>query len=97
MSAPTSTIDERNDAIRRKVEEEIGDMPMGLNEDERDEWQAEADRLFFQFCEQEVTPVTIETLFTTWVNENSLKIKLLAHLETLTEAEKIALFNEVMR
>jgi hypothetical protein len=41
--------------------------------------------------------VTIETLFATWVNENPLKIKMLAHIETLTEAEKIALFNEVTR
>jgi hypothetical protein len=43
------TIDDQNDAIRARVEEEIGDMPMGLTEEERDEWQAEADRLFFQF------------------------------------------------
>jgi len=55
-----STIDERNDAIRARVEEAIGDMPMGLDEDERNEWQAEADRLFFQFCEQEVTVLVRE-------------------------------------
>jgi hypothetical protein len=40
--------------------------------------------------------IILETLFATWVNENSVKIKMLAHIETLTEAEKIALFNEVM-
>ena len=40
--------------------------------------------------------ITLETLFVNWVNENSAKIKMLAHLQTLTEAEKIALFNEVM-
>jgi len=55
-----NTIDERNDAIRARVEEAIGDMPMGLDEDERNEWQAEADRLFFQFCEQEVTVLVRE-------------------------------------
>ena len=53
------TIDERNDAIRARVEEEIGDMPMGLTGDEQDEWQAEADRLFFRFCdESSVSTVT---------------------------------------
>jgi len=53
------SIDDQNDAIRARVEEEIGDMPMGLNDDERDEWQAEADRLFFQFCdESSVSTVT---------------------------------------
>ncbi len=40
--------------------------------------------------------IILETLFVNWVNENSAKIKMLAYLETLTEAEKIALFNEVM-
>jgi len=35
-------------------------------------------------------------LFTEWANENAAKIKMLAHLQTLTEAEKIALFKEVM-
>ena len=39
---------------------------------------------------------TITNLFTQWANENAAKIKLLAHLQTLTEAEKIALFEEVM-
>ena len=39
---------------------------------------------------------TASDLFTQWANENAAKIKLLAHLRTLTEAEKIALFNEVM-
>jgi hypothetical protein len=39
---------------------------------------------------------TTTNLFTQWANENAAKIKLLAHLQTLTEAEKIALFEEVM-
>ena len=39
---------------------------------------------------------TASDLFTQWANENAAKIKLLAHLQTLTEAEKIALFNDVM-
>ena len=45
--------------------------------------------------EAEATEATA-SLFTQWANENAAKIKLLAHLQTLTEAEKIALFNEVM-
>ena len=45
--------------------------------------------------EAETTEATA-SLFTQWANENAAKIKLLAHLQTLTEAEKIALFNEVM-
>lgn len=48
-----------------------------------------------QLTEAEATEVTA-SLFTQWANENAAKIKLLAHLQTLTEAEKIALFNEVM-
>ena len=43
----------------------------------------------------EVNEITAP-LFTQWANENAAKIKLLAHLQTLTEAEKIALFEEVM-
>ena len=39
---------------------------------------------------------TASDLFTQWANENAAKIKLLAYLQTLTEAEKIALFNDVM-
>jgi hypothetical protein len=39
---------------------------------------------------------TASDIFTQWANENAAKIKLLAHLQTLTEAEKIALFNDVM-
>lgn len=48
-----------------------------------------------QLTEAETTEATA-SLFTQWANENAAKIKLLAHLQTLTEAEKIALFNEVM-
>ena len=45
--------------------------------------------------EAEATEATA-SLFTQWANENAAKIKLLAHLQTLTEAEKIALFDDVM-
>ena len=45
--------------------------------------------------EAEATEATA-FLFAQWANENAAKIKLLSHLQTLTEAEKIALFNEVM-
>ena len=31
----------------------MGAMPQGLTEDDRDEWQATADRLFFQFADDE--------------------------------------------
>ena len=45
--------------------------------------------------ETETNEITA-SLFTQWANENAAKIKMLAHLQTLTEAEKIALFKEVM-
>jgi hypothetical protein len=48
-----------------------------------------------QLTETEANEITA-SLFTQWANENAAKIKMLAHLQTLTEAEKIALFNEVM-
>jgi len=48
-----------------------------------------------QLIETEANEITA-SLFTEWANENAAKIKMLAHLQTLTEAEKIALFNEVM-
>ena len=48
-----------------------------------------------QLTETEATETTTN-LFTQWANENAAKIKMLAHLQTLTEAEKIALFKEVM-
>ena len=48
-----------------------------------------------QPTETETNEITA-SLFTQWANENAAKIKMLAHLQTLTEAEKIALFKEVM-
>jgi hypothetical protein len=48
-----------------------------------------------QLTEAEANEITAP-LFTQWANENAAKIKMLAHLQTLTEAEKIALFDEVM-
>tara|TARA_R110000868_G_scaffold187072_1_gene429565 strand:- start:249 stop:548 length:300 start_codon:yes stop_codon:yes gene_type:complete len=48
-----SAIDDQNDALRARVEAAMGAMPQGLSEDDRDEWSATADRLFFQFCDDE--------------------------------------------
>jgi hypothetical protein len=48
-----------------------------------------------QLTETETNEITA-SLFTQWANENAAKIKMIAHLQTLTEAEKIALFEAVM-
>ena len=48
-----SAIDDQNDRLRARVEAAMGAMPQGLSEEDRDEWQATADRLFFQFCDME--------------------------------------------
>jgi len=46
------TVDDLNDIARQTVDAAIGDRPPAhFNADQRDEWQAEADRLFIAACE----------------------------------------------